>query len=159
MQQPGDDNTPKPVNVTSITVRPSDNVFKELGNNDYDFKDLLSELIDNSLAARVKGELVEISITLQQMSNDRSLNKLVIKDNASGIARSKLGDAISPAALQTNRSLNEHGLGMKQAIAGLGELESLTTKTADVELACNRWRRVRWRGLEGEVGFWICAGY
>ncbi len=115
--------------TSSIFVKPSDNVFTELGNNDYDFKDLISELIDNSLAARIDGERVNIEITLHRDTSDRTRNKLVVWDDASGMSRQSLGAAISPAALQTAGSLNEHGLGMKQAIAGLGQLESLTTRS------------------------------
>jgi hypothetical protein len=47
----------------------------------------------------------------------------------------ELGRAITPAGIQTVGSLNEHGLGMKQAIAAIGKLESLVTKTIDRELA------------------------
>ena len=43
----------------------------------------------------------------------------------------KLGESISPAAVQNRGSLNEHGLGMKQAVASLGRLEYLATKTKD----------------------------
>ena len=111
-----------------ITVHPSDRLFSELGNNNYDFKDLLSELIDNSLAAQLSNQTVEVVITHRYSSDDPSQDRLVIQDNASGIPHSKLGEAISPAAIQTQGSLNEHGLGMKQAIAGLGKLEYLTSK-------------------------------
>ena len=43
-------------------VPPSDNIFRELGNNTYDFKDLLSELIDNSIAARPLDPRLKIQI-------------------------------------------------------------------------------------------------
>ena len=36
---------------------------------------------------------------------------------------------ISPAWNSGGKTLNEHGMGMKQAIAGLGELSYLATKT------------------------------
>ena len=45
-------------------VEPSDNIFSELGNNTYDYKDLLSELIDNSLAARSDDEFLKVTITI-----------------------------------------------------------------------------------------------
>ena len=45
-----------------ITVKPSDNIFYELGNNTYDFKDLLSELIDNSIAARRLDEMIDAGL-------------------------------------------------------------------------------------------------
>ena len=121
-----------PTNVgPPITVEASDNLFEELGNNTYDYKDLLSELIDNSLAARNSVGRVHITITLGLSEVDPLSNKLVISDDAQGIPFPLIGNAISPAAVQTKNSLNEHGLGMKQAIAGLGSLDYLATKTKD----------------------------
>ncbi len=115
-----------------INVTPSDNIFSELGNNTYDYKDLLSELIDNSISARIQYENLYVKITVHVDAEMRP-KKFVIKDNASGIPIEKLGLAITPAGIQTNGSLNEHGLGMKQAVAALGKLESLITKTQDRE--------------------------
>ena len=43
-----------------VFVSPSDNIFQELGNNTYDFKDLISELVDNSIAARRAERLLHI---------------------------------------------------------------------------------------------------
>jgi hypothetical protein len=116
-----------------INVLPSDNIFHELGHNTYDYKDLLSELIDNSLAAR-EGRPVRVSVDVF-VDKDQRPHRFVISDDASGIPIEKLGSAITPAGLKTDGSLNEHGLGMKQAVAALGRLESLITKTADRELA------------------------
>lgn len=116
-----------------ITVEPSNNIFQELGQNTYDYKDLLSELIDNSLAAR-EGSSVRVSVDVF-VDKDSKPRRFVISDDASGIPDDKLGNAISPAAIQTDGALNEHGLGMKQAVAALGQLEALTTKTSDRELA------------------------
>jgi len=116
-----------------INVLPSNNIFEELGHNTYDYKDLLSELIDNSLAAR-EGNSVRVWVDLY-VDRDQVPHRFVISDDAAGISPDKLGSAITPAGLKTSGSLNEHGLGMKQAVAALGKLESLVTKTADRELA------------------------
>ena len=43
-------------NKAIIKITPSDNLFRELGNNTYDFVDLISEFIDNSIAAKVEDE-------------------------------------------------------------------------------------------------------
>lgn len=100
-----------------ITVPPSDNIFSELGHNTYDYKDLLSELIDNCIAARIQGEMLHVKMVIEVDQNLTPL-KFAISDDASGILEDKLGAAISPAALQTSGSLNEHGLGMKQGLDG-----------------------------------------
>lgn len=117
-----------------ITVTASNNIFAELGNNTYDYKDLLSELIDNSIAARIPNEPLHVNIAVHVDAEMRP-KKFVIQDDASGIPADKIGLAIAPAGIQTNGSLNEHRLGMKQAVAALGKLESLVTKTLDRELA------------------------
>lgn len=118
--------------VTNVV--PSNNIFKELGKNTYTFKDMLSELIDNSIAARIVGEDLRVTIEIYY-GNTNKAEKLIYFDNASGISEEKLGEALSPAAIQTRGSLNEHGMGMKQAIAGIGEFEYLATKVNGEELA------------------------
>ncbi len=114
--------------TNSINVPPSDRIFEELGRNTYDYKDLLSELIDNALAARVKNKLLKITIDIYVDENNEPVEFSII-DNASGIPSDKLGLAISPAGIQSQDSLNEHGMGMKQAVGALGRLKYLATKT------------------------------
>jgi hypothetical protein len=111
-----------------ICVEPSNHIFLELGNNTYDYKDLISELIDNAVSARRLGLCLNVAIELH-VDNQNKPKSIVISDNASGILSEKLGQAVSPAAIQTANSLNEHGLGMKQAVAALGKLDYLATKT------------------------------
>lgn len=118
-----------------IHVEPSDNIFSELGNNTYDYKDLLSELIDNSLAARIDDRFLKVKVSIGISDSKPHLNWLIVSDDASGIAPERLGLAITPAGIQTSGSLNEHGLGMKQAIAGLGELKYLATRVTGEEHA------------------------
>ena len=47
-----------------ISVQASDNIFRELGNNTYDFKDLISELIDNSIAAKTNDKQLNVKIVI-----------------------------------------------------------------------------------------------
>ncbi len=109
-------------------VLPSDHIFEELGKNTYDYKDLISELIDNSIAARRNDRMLTITLDLYVDTSNKP-TEFVIKDNALGIDPDRLGVAITPAGVQLPDSLNEHGLGMKQAIAALGKLKYLATKT------------------------------
>lgn len=113
----------------SILVNASDNIFSELGNNTYNFKDLISELIDNCIAAGEKTLQLNVEIKIY-VDDQNNPTDFVITDNASGIPHDLLGIAISPAGVQTKNSLNEHGLGMKQAVAALGKLKYLATKEA-----------------------------
>ncbi len=118
----------------TIHVEPSDRIFEELGNNTYDFKDLISELIDNPIAARRLDRI--LNITVEIWVDQRNIaKKILVRDDGLGIPQDRLGLAISPAAIQTLNSLNEHGLGMKQAIAGLGKLVYIATKNAGEQKA------------------------
>lgn len=112
------------------TVEPSNNIFKELGNNTYDYKDLLSELIDNSVAQRVQGSQLNVLIEIF-LDQDRTPIEFIIQDNAKGIKREDFGICITPAGKLTKNGLNEHGLGMKQAVSAIGELNYLASKTKD----------------------------
>ena len=118
-----------------IRVEPSDNIFAELGNNTYDYKDLLSELIDNSIAARIDDRFLRVNIRIGISDTNSRRNWLTFSDDAYGIPPDRLGIAITPAGIQSSASLNEHGLGMKQAVAGLGELKYLATRVAGEERA------------------------
>ncbi|MBP2032729.1 hypothetical protein J2Z42_001403 [Clostridium algifaecis] len=121
--------------VTIINIEPSDNLFRELGNNTYDFNDLVSEFIDNSIAASNKFEKIKVYIEIGLSKAKEENSYFLIRDNSKGISESKLGMALSPGGTSGGKTLNEHGLGMKQAIAALGELEYLLTKTEDAEKA------------------------
>lgn len=114
----------------SVNVPASNSIFTELGRNTYDYKDLLSELIDNSLAARIRGQLLNVVISIFVDEDNKPVN-FSITDDASGISMDKLGLAVAPAGLQSQNSLNEHGMGMKQAVGAIGKLRYLATKTKD----------------------------
>jgi len=107
-----------------IQVNPSNRLFNELGNTDYTTEECLAEFIDNSLSAR--NGTVTVDIVFDE---DQIAKTITITDNASGIPLNTLGDAISPAMRKEKNSLNEHGLGLKQAVAHLGTLESIITRT------------------------------
>ncbi len=121
--------------IDTVAVEPSDNLWGELGNNTYDFRDLISELIDNALAAKLEDELLEVSIQVVISEANPAKSYVIIRDNGSGIPLKKLGTALSPGAHSGGSTLNEHGLGMKQAIAALGKFKYLATRTPDSDTA------------------------
>lgn len=81
-------------NENKTVVNPSDNIFRELGRNTYDYKDLISELIDNSVAAKRADRRLSVTIDLFVDNNNKPIS-FIIKDNASGIPEYKLGIPIS----------------------------------------------------------------
>ena len=100
---------------STALVEPSDKLFEQLGKNSYDYKDLLSELIDNSIASKEEDTCIDIKIEIHL---DKNGNKeyFIISDNGPGIPEDRLGEALSPAGIQKTDSLNEHGLGMKHGV-------------------------------------------
>ncbi|WP_167768526.1 ATP-binding protein [Haloarcula amylovorans] len=121
----------------NLEVPASDRVFDVLGNNDYNDVDLISELIDNAVAARVNDQEIHIQIEIGLSNENPDESYFSIRDDASGIAHSSLPNAISPAGTtsESDHPLNEHGLGMKQAISAAGELAYLKTKHTDEDSA------------------------
>lgn len=85
-------------NRTLIKIEPSNNLFKELGNNTYDFVDLISEFIDNSIAAKVEDKILNVKIVIGLSRYDEKKSYLSIKDDAQGISQEFLGQALSPGA-------------------------------------------------------------
>ena len=70
---------------------------------------------------------VDIEVAISRKSSEKSY--VVIRDNAAGIPRSELAQVITPGGTSGGDNLNEHGLGMKQAVAS-GDLAYLVTKTS-----------------------------
>ncbi|OGQ56535.1 MAG: hypothetical protein A3J24_10060 [Deltaproteobacteria bacterium RIFCSPLOWO2_02_FULL_53_8] len=84
--------------------------------------------MDNSVAARQDNVLLKVEIKIY-VDGKNNPTKFIIRDNAKGISPENFGVAICPAGIVGGTSLNEHGLGMKQAIAAMGDLSYLATKT------------------------------
>ena len=61
-----------------VIVEPSNNIFHELGNNTYDLKDLISELIDNAIAARRPDIRLKVVIEFW-VDNKNNCESIVIK--------------------------------------------------------------------------------
>ena len=88
------------------------NTFAQAG---YDVHSALAELIDNSLGAGAK----DIGIEVFRSKDSGVVSRVVIADDGNGILKSNLENLLGPATVKGN-SLNEHGVGMKAAIAWFG---------------------------------------
>ena len=121
-----------------IKVEPNNNVFKEIGKNNYSEVELLGELIDNSIGGRtdeqMNGEDI-LEVELDIIVYEGSKPKFRIRDNGTGISFKELGVAIAPAGTSGGKDINEHGFGMKQAVAALGDLECLKTSVMNEDTA------------------------
>ena len=88
------------------------------------FQNVIGELIDNSYAASVgTGNLCTVNIILEQKP-DSSLIDLYLYDNSCGMDADELESALDLGNPPTSSSrLNEHGFGMKNALATLTNAE------------------------------------
>ena len=68
------------------------------------------------------------------LANNSTETYLLIRDNGHGIDKVNLGKAIIPVGFSGGKTLNEHGLGMKQAVASLGTLKYLLTRSINEEM-------------------------
>lgn len=117
--------------TVQVYVKPNNSIYEELGHNNYTQVELLGELIDNSIGGMTKEQLqgnsqLEISIDIVLYDNKKPT--FIIEDNGTGIKFSDFSKVIAPAGTSGGTSVNEHGFGMKQAVASLGELDYLKTK-------------------------------
>ncbi len=113
----------------SFSVREliTDDIYRELGKVNYSLEEALSEFIDNSISAKVDhGVTVDIHFHCDETTN--KCYRLLIEDNASGIAQSEIPKALTPARRPEIVALNEHGMGLKQSIEALGSCEFIETK-------------------------------
>lgn len=121
------------VEKVMINIEPEDSLFYELGNNNYSFIELVGELVDNAIGGMTDDQLVGkdiLDVTITINVYDSKKPEFVIRDNGRGISFSELPKAISPSGTSGGIGINEHGFGMKQAIASLGQLDYLLTKAS-----------------------------
>ncbi len=112
-----------------FTVRDliTDDLYRELGKTNYSLEEALSEFVDNSLSKKIDHSVsVDIHFYCDEITT--KCYRIAVEDNASGIARSDIPKALTPARRPEIIALNEHGMGMKQAIEALGSCEFIETR-------------------------------
>lgn len=114
----------EPEGIKKIHPRVSTGTFAGLAKANLPFQNVLGELIDNSFAASVgTGSFCEVNIILEQTPNS-SLVDLYVYDNCCGMTVEELEQALDLGNPPTSSSrLNEHGFGMKNALATLTNAE------------------------------------
>lgn len=142
----GDSVSDNSSDVESIDLVPFDKAYDEVGRNNYDFIDMVSELVDNSIAAKLDDETVTIQVIIK-LENGK-LSNLTVKDDASGIESNMLSEVLSLGYMNPKKGLNEHGMGLKQVIPALGSLDYLSTKTVSMEKTANiHLDKIRWKNI------------
>jgi hypothetical protein len=129
--------------ITSVNIRPEVTILSVLQHLNYQPWFALAEFVDNALQSfLINGDAIKIASgpdTVLQVDIELDLDgpgRMVIRDNAAGIARDQFPRAFRPAEVPTDRSgLSEFGMGMKSAACWFARKWSVRTKALgeDVE--------------------------
>lgn len=113
----------------SVTFKPTQGMYKGLAKQNLLFHQCICELVDNGIAASKSGELFKVKIHMQPAEN---MIGIWVSDQGKGMSSELLEKALTLGeSATTEHRLNEHGYGLKNALATLsgGEREwSLWTK-------------------------------
>lgn len=126
----------RPSPNSRINIRPEVSILSVLRHLNYKPWFAIAEFVDNSLQSFLsnrktieqiegKGAILKVSITLEPDSPGR----IVVRDNAAGIAEKDYARAFKPAEVPADRTgLSEFGMGMKSAACWLAYEWNVRTK-------------------------------
>jgi hypothetical protein len=116
-----------------INIRPEVNILGVLRHLNYKPWFALAEFVDNSLVSALQHNLAQVSSPLRVMIELDPANegRIVIRDNAAGIAAADFPRAFRAAQVPPDRSsLSEFGMGMKSAATWFAKEWKVTTSVA-----------------------------
>ena len=108
--------------IERVEVVPDTSLLSKISKAGYSISQSISEFVDNSLDARVEGQLLNVSIRIDT-------DILAISDDGKGMTKSELKDAITLGRSTKKNMLGEYGLGLKTASFSLGGALKVTTST------------------------------
>jgi hypothetical protein len=125
--------------VTPVNLRATPGLFDGLASQNMLFHECLAELIDNSIAANNESSsLFDIAISIDY-TGFTEIYEIWISDSSGGMGKDLLAKALQPGeSATTSDRLNEHGFGLKNALATLTKGLSLP----DGEAPWTLWTRI-----------------
>ena len=103
-----------------VILLANEGIFRGLAKQNMLFHQCLAELIDNAIAAQNPETKFRIDVILSPVDGQDDLVDLYVADNGMGMNVSHLGNALQLGESATVSSrLNEHGFGLKNALATL----------------------------------------
>lgn len=137
------------MNSASIDITPDVSLLRKSGEVNYKIPDAVAELVDNPLDEREPGRRLTIEVTVGQRKGEKFLE---VQDNARGMTRTGLGDAMVMArSSKAKGKIGEFGMGMKTACSNLGRRFEIVTCVSeesaatrlfydeDLFIAANKW--------------------
>ena len=107
-----------------IDITPHRSIMCKISQTGYSVQEAISELIDNSIDARLENEKLTIKVTINK-------EHIIIEDTGKGMNKSQAKDSIRLGYSSKKEKLGEFGLGLKTATSFLGEEFVLRTKMED----------------------------
>ena len=130
--------------MTRINITPDKSLIKKLGLTGYRTGQAISELVDNSIDARIAGTPETIEVRLNFNSGT-----VEVSDNGSGMGMADLRNALTIAkeTKKKGAGLGHLGIGMKSACATLGRSFRITTakRGSDTEYSAE-YDEAEWLG-------------
>lgn len=98
----------------------NEGIFRGLASQNMLFHQCVSELVDNGIAACPEDKKFRVDLIFSPIAGDNDRVDLYIADNGTGMSLEHLGKALQLGQSATTTSrLNEHGFGLKNALATL----------------------------------------
>ena len=107
-----------------IEITPHRSIMTKIAQTGYSVQESISELIDNSIDARLEDEKVTVEIVFTK-------DKISVKDNGRGMNKLQAQHCIRLGYSSKKNKLGEFGLGLKTSTSFLGEEFVLSTKQKD----------------------------
>ncbi len=117
------------VKKEKLNITPDKSIYPKLGQTGYSAAEALSELVDNSIDARIKNESLVIRI-------DVNKNSIVIEDDGLGMDKDTASKSLILGYSRKNNQLGEFGLGLKTACTSLGEMFIVETSKKSSDVLC-----------------------
>lgn len=103
-----------------VNLVATEGIFRGLAKQNMLFHQCIGELVDNAIAASKEGQKFRIELFLVQNNIDEQMVDLYVADDGKGMDIETLEKALQLGESATTDSrLNEHGFGMKNALANL----------------------------------------
>src|SRR3972149_5017015 len=126
------------VRETQIDITPDKSLMPKMAQTGYSFVQAISELVDNSIDARVESAPLVVRVELKRDS-------IQVMDNGTGMTEEEAGRCLKLAHSDKGGKLGEFGLGLKTACLSLGRrFRIYTTTKPDSEKYIIDFDEVKW---------------
>src|SRR5579863_2051079 len=107
----------------TISILPDRSLMPKIGQTGYSVSQAISELVDNSIDARVEGQLLTVEVRIRPEPG-----LVEVSDDGAGMDEEQAANSIRLAHSSKRDKLGEFGLGLKTAATSLGKKFEIVTK-------------------------------